>query len=245
MTVKPTPEELMAYADGQLDDAHAQRVEHAIAAFPELRAAVDDHRRTRAAAREAFDEMAKAPMSPGLAALSNSLAAPRSPAAWASNPRSAGKWRKQFAVGAWPAAAAACLFGGVISGALLTASNDDVIRWRGGPSAGSMLAQVLEKSPSETASARGEGQAIVVASFTSGDGRFCRQFEIGGAADGVACRGADGWSILALAKRPGGAGSFGTAGGEDPVGLAVAGLDPGPRIEGEAEQRLIDRGWKN
>jgi anti-sigma factor RsiW len=33
MTVKPTSEELMAYADGQLEGEHARRIEQALAAL--------------------------------------------------------------------------------------------------------------------------------------------------------------------------------------------------------------------
>jgi hypothetical protein len=245
MTVKPTPEELMAYADGELDAEHAKRIEHAIAADPALRVAVEDHRRTRAAAREAFDEMAKAPLSPGLSHLAGTLTAPRRPTAWNFGPRSAAEARRLWAPLALPAALAAALGIGVVSTALVTASSDDLIDWRNGPSAGTQLARVLDRSPSGEASGSGERQTVVLASFEAADGRFCRQFELGGgAADGVACRAGEGWSVIALAQRTGGPGAFQAAGGENPVGLAVAALGPGPRIEGDAEQTLIEKKWK-
>src|SRR5262245_49437944 len=156
MTVKPTSEELMAYADGQLDGEHARRIEQALAAHPELRAEVETHRRTRAAAREAFEEMARAPMSPGLATLSARLSAPRAPTAWATGARSAAERRRFGAMLAWPAAAAACLAAGLAGGSLATASNDSLIDWRNGPAAGTQLARVLERSPAGDASGRGE-----------------------------------------------------------------------------------------
>jgi hypothetical protein len=245
MTVKPTPEELMAYADGELDAEHARRVEQAIAADPALRAMVEDHRRTRAAAREAFDRMAEAPMSPELSRLSGTLAAPRRPTAWNFGPRNAAEARRLWAPLALPAALAAALGIGVVSTALMTASTDDLIDWRNGPSAGTQLARVLDSAPSGEASGSSERQVVVVASFEAADGRYCRQFELGGgASDGVACRAEHGWSIVALAQRPGGTEGYQAAGGENPVGLAVAGLQPGPRIEDDAERELIENKWK-
>jgi hypothetical protein len=233
MSVQPTPEELMAYADGQLAPDQARRVEQAVAASAELRAIVEDHRRTRAAARKAFDAMAQAPMSAGLDRLSATLSgegvvAERRTVRW---------WAK---AAAWPAAAAACLAVGIVSGTMATASND-LIRWQDGPVAGTQLASMLEQS--------GTGEArdghVVVASFRAGDGRYCRQFEIGGGeADGVACREARGWAIIALAERPGGPDAIQVAGGESAVALAIAGLKPGARIEGEAERRLIASKWR-
>jgi hypothetical protein len=228
MSVKPTPEELMGYADGQLDAEHTKRVEQGLAAHPELRATVEGHRRTRAAAREAFDVMAQAPMSPGLAKLAETL-----------KERPVVAVRRRMAVFAWPAAAAACLVAGLATGTMVTASNDDLIRWDNGPSAGTQLAHALETSPSNA-----KGKVVVVASFASVDGRYCRQFEIEAAADGVACRGENAWTILALAKRPGSPGGYQAAGGADPVAVAVAGLKPGPRIEDEAERALIEHDWK-
>lgn len=245
MTVKPTPEEIMAYADGELDGEHKKRIEQAIAGDPVLRAEVEYHRRTRAAAREAFDRMAKAPMSSGLAQLSGSLSVPRHPTAWAAGARSAGEARRVWGPLALPAALAAALGIGVVSTALLTASNDDLIDWRNGPSAGTELARVLDDAPTGQVSDPNDRRVVVVASFAAADGRFCRQFELsGGASNGVACRAGNGWSVIALAQRPGGAGSYQAAGASDPVAVAVAGLNPGARIEGPAEQALIDRKWK-
>jgi hypothetical protein len=159
--------------------------------------------------------------------------------------RSAAERRRLGAMLAWPTAAAACLVVGFAGGSLATASNESLIDWRNGPAAGTQLARMLERSPTGDATGRGEQQAVVVASFRAGDGRICRQFEIGGAADGLACRDGKDWDILAFARRPGGPGSFQAAGGGDPVALAVAGLAPGPRIEGDAERQLIRRGWKD
>jgi hypothetical protein len=236
MTVQPTQEELMAYADGELAPEHMKRIEAALASRADLRAVVEDHRRTRAAALQAFDEMAKAPMSPELARVAASLSAPQA--------RSAGRTILKPML-AWPAAAAACLVMGVFAGSLATASND-LIDWRDGPSAGVRLARVLERSPTGEASGDKGRQAIVVASFKSGDGRFCRQFELGqGATDGVACRSDKGWGIIALAQRPGGPGGYQAAGGASPVAQAVTGLEPGPRIEGEAERALIAGKWRD
>jgi hypothetical protein len=244
MTVKPTPEELMAYADGELDAEHAKRVEHAISADPVMRAEVEAHRRTRAAAREAFDTMAQAPMSPGLRQLAGSLSAPRRPAAWNFGPRNAAEARKLWAPLALPAALAAALGIGVVSTALVTASSDDLIDWRNGPSAGSQLARVLDRSPSGEASGSGERQAVVVASFEAADGRICRQFELGGgAADGVACRTDESWSIIALAQRPGGPNGYQAAGDDSAIAIVVAGLNPGLRIAADAEQVLIEKKW--
>jgi hypothetical protein len=230
MSVKPTQEELMGYADGQLDAEHTKRVEHALAAHPELRSIVEDHRRTRAAVREAIHEMAAAPMSPGLAKLAETLKAPHPVVSR----------RRAVTALAWPAAAAACLSLGIAIGTMLAGGDSDLIRWQGGPSAGTQLARALEKSPSGEA-----GKVIVVASFEAADGRYCRQFEVEAAVDGVACRGDQGWDILAVARRPGGSASYQAASGADPVAVAVAGLNPGPRIEDETERALMGKGWRD
>jgi hypothetical protein len=244
MTVKPTPEEVMGYADGQLDAEHARRIEQALQLYPELQAVVEDHRRTRLAAHNAFEAMAVAPMSPGLSKLAETLMARGQPAARKTT-ISRGAASRMASVLAWPLAAAACLVAGVVSGTFAGGSGDSLIRWRDGPTAGTELARVLEAAPSGDASAN----TVVIASFEASDGRFCRQFEIGlksagAVADGVACRGDGGWTVVALAQRPGGAGTYQAAGGGDPVALAVAGLKPGPRIDNEAERALIKKDWK-
>jgi len=245
VTVKPTPEEVMGYADGQLDAGHTKRVEQALFLYPELRAAVEDHRRTRAAAHEDFEAMAAAPLSPGLARVAEMLAAPQRAVVHSMTSRR-GSARPPASVWAWPVAAAACLAVGVVSGTLVGGSDDGLVRWRDGPSAGTELTRVMEGAPSGAVS----GNTVVVASFAVADGRHCRQFEIGlkpgnVTADGVACRGERGWSVVVLAQRPGGAGGYQAAGGGDLVAAAVAGLKPGPRMDVDAERALIGRGWKN
>src|SRR5262245_10719736 len=137
MTVKPTPEEIIAYVEGELDGDHARRVEQAVAGDPVLRAEVEYHRRMRAAAREAFDRMARPQMSPVSKRFPGAF--PRPPTAWAAGPRSAGEARRVWGPLALPAALAAALGVGAVSAALLTASDDDLVDWRNGPSAGKEL----------------------------------------------------------------------------------------------------------
>lgn len=95
----------------------------------------------------------------------------------------------------------------------------------------------------------------IAATFRDGTGRLCREFETLDAGNavtgaGVACRTADGWRILMLAAGPEGggpsSGGFATAGGRelDPVSDYLTAIGAGEALAPEAEQALIDRGWR-
>ena len=73
-----TDEMLMAYADGQLDDAEKRRIEALIASDPAYAARVESFRRSGQAARDAFAGVMAEPVPLGLvSAIAKASPAPR------------------------------------------------------------------------------------------------------------------------------------------------------------------------
>jgi anti-sigma-K factor RskA len=91
-----------------------------------------------------------------------------------------------------------------------------------------------------------------ILSFEAGDGRFCREFALSGAAgsnQGIACKSAGQWQVEALVKGGGALPTndeIRTAGGKDDASLDAVyrRLDAGDPIGSEKEKSLISNGWQ-
>jgi len=106
------------------------------------------------------------------------------------------------------------------------------------------LATMLETQPSaETA-----GDAGVLASFQAKDGRFCREFELGAPSardQGVACRGEDGWRVIAWAAAPASApDAYRPAGAVHLIDAAVDELGGDSVLTPAEEAELINANWR-
>lgn len=121
------------------------------------------------------------------------------------------------------------------------------------PQASAGFQQAMEQRPSlQIASVEGGVKVQPQGSFVDSQGRFCRDYALGGAASGsgIACRtGSGGWQVEATTKDGGietDDGAIRTAGGAFDAALDAAherigASDP---INGDQENRLIANGWQ-
>ena len=225
---------LSAYLDGELAPAEAARLAARIAANAELALRVARHRRLDELLREAAPET-PTPDDDPLVERILSAAQPRRPTASARKPA----WTPQGALVAAALGAVAMLLGVAVG---RFAPHGDLQMASTGLVAKGALARALEHQPSGVDAS---GGAVRVAlTLRAGDGRFCRQFVLKDAVQGLACRQADGWRVLATAEQPKAAGGYRPAGGEDgPVDRAIQALGA-QMLDPTDEARALRRGWR-
>jgi hypothetical protein len=190
-------ETLMAYADGELDEARRAEIAAAIASDPELARRVAQHRALRAQVSAAFAGVAEQPVPARLEAAVRG-AAPRAeprdnvvpfPARTSRAPAS--PWRARE----WTAMAASLMLGAFLSWRFLAPSDPaSVVAGDGSLVARGALAAALD---SQLASEQGgDGAVLIGLSFKTTDGGYCRSFVAREAAiAGLACREGDEWRV--------------------------------------------------
>jgi Putative zinc-finger len=224
-------EMLSAYLDGELEPAEAARVATLIASNAELAARLARHRRVDDLLREAIPEIPTPDYDPLVEHILGAAPA-----------------RRSFVSARSGLALAAALTVAVLAGVGLgryLPRNDGLQVAAGGLVAHGPLAEALEHQASMSVSGRAPIQ--VALSLRAADGRFCREFFVKGATEGVACREAAGWRVLATAEQraaSGDASGYRTAGGEDgPLDKAVQDLAGAP-LDPAAEARALQQGWR-
>ncbi len=278
--MKLSDEQLMAYADGDPSAADATIAEKARAGFSaEERQVLEDYRRTRDVVREAFAEDDREPLPAGLVAmvLGGKEARDKADAADAvpqSNAtekpaenvvalrRPARPQRSWMRVAVALAASIAVAFV-VLPVWLLGDRSADTTKLVTGPvSAGSALANILERQPSavpvalDAPSGGSRQHLMVAATFRDRSARICREVELLDAAlaprmVAVACRGAVGiWLVEGTAviaqKDQGGSTTFTPAGApeEDALAALRSMLGAKTTMSPADEKMLLDNGWK-
>lgn len=240
--MRPSDEELMAYADGELDAAAAARVEAAIAVDPALAAIVAHHRALRADLRTAFAGELDAPVPERLSALL------RDPAAGVVSLDAVRARRTpppRVRLPAWAAVAAALALGLAI-GRFAPAPAPDLGSEGGTLFAGGALAETLETG---LASAPADGPVQLGLTFRGADGRWCRSFGLvrDEAVAGLACRdGAGRWQVPALAEAHASTGELRQAALALPPAV-LAELEArlaGEALDADAERAARDAGWR-
>jgi anti-sigma factor RsiW len=211
---RPSDEVLMAYADGALDTAEANRVAVHLETDAEARRLVEQFRRTSELAHQAFD--IATPVA-GLDPIAERILAqplPERPDSVAETPTNVVPIARitqtrfdKFKPSSWPIAASIALAVGIGIGVLLTriaGPGDDAQIALGEAPTNSPLAQALERQASGVA----VGRILVVTTFQDRLGRACREVEILSQTRpqvpvmaGVACRLADGRWIVEGAAR--------------------------------------------
>ena len=247
-------ETLMAYVDGELDDADAARIADAIESDPDLAARVDAMRSVGQQLRETFDTVSQEPVPDALANLVRARrGASTEPDTGDTGDDTVVAFERRRPVpapaggGRWMAygAIAASLVLGLLIGGRLGGSPGSFIQMESGrPVAAGQLARALEAQPSGGQfGATGTGIQLT---FRDRDGRFCRNF-VQGETAGLACRTEGQWIVEMTAPVRGGpAPIVRTASSSMPVAILDA-VDA--RIEGEAfaperEASLLESGWE-
>ena len=222
-----TDEMLSAYLDGELEPADAARVATLIASNADLALRLARHRKLDELLREAAPEVPTPDYDPLVERILGAEPTARRAPAWSAS--------QGFAVAA---ALAVAVLAGVGLGRY-AGPQTELQAARAGLTAQGALAVALDRQPSGPA----QGPVRVTLSFRAGDQRLCRQFVLRGSVQGLACREAGAWRVLAAAEQPGEDG-YRTAGGEDgPIDRAVQGL--GAQLLDPAEEvRAIKGGWR-
>jgi len=243
MTV--TPEELMAYADGELTGDDKARVEAAIAGDSALRAEVERHRRMRGLLQKAYGGVIDEPMPAHLTQAARGTAPEAAEApidlAAARAKRIAAPVLREWRGREWGAMAAALIVGVLVGGQTLN---------RGGLIGDDLVAQGALSRALETQLAADEGRQIRIGvSFVNATGAPCRTFAADrGALQGLACKDAGAWRIdTALRGEQQSATEFRMAAVETPAALLARvedlANDQGT-LDAAAERAARDGGWK-
>lgn len=227
---------LMAYADGELPEEEAARIERLLARDAAARERVRLYRESAALARAAFASTLAEPVPAALEARVRRLARERATDRVVPFPESrpgAGRWNLRRM--ALPLAASLALVIGFLAGS------------RMGPEDGeAVLARALETTPSGVV---GPGEVLPLLTLRRADGSWCRRFEQPRGArmvTGTACRQPDGrWRVVVLVEEaPQGTDGYRPAGAsENPLASLEARM--GMRAVDEAtEEGLIASGWQ-
>lgn len=228
-----TPEELAAFADGELDGRREAEVAAAVAADADLSRQVEQHRRMKSMLAGHYAPIAEEPVPDRLAAL---LAEPREAEVVdfaAAREQRAAKRR----IPRW----------GWVAGPALAASLALAVFLPGGGSAPGYADQDLAATLDGQLVAEQEAgtPTRILLSFRNEGGQFCRAFS-GSEGGGIACRDDDGWKLEAL-----GEGSeadetdYRMAGAGDAEILALAQeMAEGPALDADAEAAARKSGWR-
>ena len=226
-----TPEQLAAYADGELDDVTAARVRRALEADPELAGNLAQLTELRGLLAARFDPILDEPVPDRLTQPVEAAAKVVS----LSDVRAARQklWhRPQFRFAAGSAIAASLVVAVLVGG-------------RGGVPAGyaeTQLAAALDNTLSgQTAS---DGTKLLL-TFRDRNGAACRGYA-GTAASGIACHDERGWKLEAVGQAGlGQTTQYQQAGSADAAIMAAAqDLAAGPALDAEAETAARKAGWR-
>jgi negative regulator of sigma E activity len=206
--MKFSQEQLMAYADGELDAETRLAVETAMAEDPTIAAEVARHRALRDTLRSAFAGVLEEGVPSRLIEAANSSPAKASGNAVADFAaarvtREGKPARVRWSWPEWTSIAASLLIGVIAGRALLQNETSNLVATDSGRLvATGALASAL--STQIGGAAEDLGQAHVGLSFRAKDGNYCRTFALpNDASAGVACRDAGQWQIRALAQSTG------------------------------------------
>ncbi len=236
-------EQICAYLDGLMDQDEAASFEAALANDEELQMALDRLSKNDAALREAFempmheavDDTMLQRFGLNVQPITNAAAPKRSEAA---NDNPSFWSRRSFAAGGAIAAALAIF---LVSQNMRSSQTE--------------LFKALESTPSGVIAQLGDGQKLTPKlTFTSSDGRFCREYESSQAQvreTSIACRESGDWRIQATVKTaPTGPSSsengYAVASGDDGAALTRAydQLGASDPLTAEAERALVTSGWQ-
>lgn len=244
-------ERLLAWLDGELDEAAAAEVARAVAADPALAERARRERVLRARLRATFASIEEEAPPPRLLETLGMTAgvAPHAPATdnvVALRPHPVAErvrnWR-------WPeltALAASVLLGVSLGAQFLRGPAQEPVRMQGGALvAGTDLARALDQ---QLAADVRPGDALAVGlSFRDGEGRYCRTFTADGTQPlgGLACRDHDQWRVVALGQAERQQGEFRQAASALPssVLLEVEARQQ-EMLDTAGERAARDAGWR-
>lgn len=237
-------ETLMAYADGELDDALRAEIAAAIARDPALGRRVDAHRALRAEVAGAFAPVLQQPLPDRLVdAARGSATAARTRGNVVNFPARTMRapsppWRARE----WLAMAASLVLGVLASWKFLAPGSDGLVAVRDGSMvARGALARALDQ---QLASEQAGSEPILIGlTFATPEGHYCRSFsarKVG--TSGLACHGSGEWVIPIIDAAP--PGDIRTASAPSPTVMqAIEARIQGEAVDAAGEKAARDAGW--
>lgn len=240
-------EDLMAYADGQLQSPQRDALERALAGDAALRARVAQLRRQRERVAAAFALVLEEPVPDRLSALleRDAAAAPVVSLASARAERAARRGaRLHWGWAQWGGMAASVALG-VLIGLQIDRADSSLALRDGRVVAGGVLERALSQ---QLASDGSSASAVALQlSFVDRTGRYCRTFSTAALA-GLACRDGGHWAVQqAVAAEPGGGGGALRQAATPLPRTVLDAVDQriaGPALDAAAERRARDAGWR-
>ncbi len=228
-------DKIVAYVDGELDDAARAEVETAAAADPAVAAGIAAHRRLRTQLAAAFGPVADEPVPDWLLRATPPAEAEAEAEVIAFKPRAVpGRpMVMQFA------AMAACLVAGVLLTFAVTTPRGDFAATSTGLIARGALKQALTRQLAADDTVA--GQPRIGLTFRDDEGALCRTFTTT-ANEGLACRQAGDWRIE-IASRAASSPEF-TQAGSPLLIQAVEARIAGEPFDAAAEKQSRDKGWQ-
>jgi hypothetical protein len=230
--VSVSPEELAAFADGQLDDPRRGEVATAVSANPALAAEVARHRAVRQRLTTHFAPILDEPVPESLTALLGG-----------------GELKVADFIGAKQHRATRAIprWGWIVAPALAASLVRAVFIQRGSavPAgyAGPQLASALDSQLVATQAS--DAPTRILLSFRDQGGQYCRAFS-GDAQSGIACKDATGWQLRATSSGASAeSGAYKMAGSPAAAILARAQvMAAGPALTAEQEQAARTKSWR-
>jgi hypothetical protein len=230
-----TPEQLAAYADGELDAAQASAIEAQLADDAGLQAQVAAHRALKAKLAAHFAPIADQPVPDRLrSALTDSLR----PGEVVDFADAARRLRERRVWPRWTWIAGPALAASLVL-ALLGIGSNSGDRYAEGKLAAALDNQLV-------ASQRPDAPVRILLSFRNNGGQFCRGFSETSRA-GIACRDESGWQLRKSVRANRGlqSGEYRQAGsGEAEVLAAIQETAAGPALDADAEREAMRRKWR-
>ena len=244
-------ERLMAWLDGELDEAAAAEVERAVAADPVLCERVRHERLFREQLGAAFAPVLDEPVPERLLATLGmaedvTTARPTTDTVVPLRPRNAARHGRGWRWPEWTALAASVLLGVLFGSQFMRPAGQGPV----GMQDGALIADAHLESLLNTglaADAKAGDTLAVGLSFRDTEGDYCRTFTVqqGHALGGLACRNGDKWRVVALGETRRQDGELRQAASDLPASV-LAEVDARQRemLDAAAERAARDAGWR-
>lgn len=229
-----TPEDIAAFADGELSGEHEAQVAAAIEADPELAQQVARHKSLKAMLAGHYSPVLDQPVPDRLAAM---LSRPQ-PAEVVDFAAARERRESRRRLPHWGWIAGPALAASLALAVFLPGQGSEAPAYADTQLAGVLDDRlVADQSPGD--------ETRVLLSFRTEEGRYCRAFSAS-AGGGIACRDEAGWKLEALGEGSEGASTdYRMAGAGDAEILALAQeMAAGPALDAQGEQAAREQGWR-
>ncbi|WP_428028055.1 anti-sigma factor family protein [Altererythrobacter sp.] len=232
-----SPEELAAFADGELSGEAEARVAEAIAADPELARQVEAHRALKAKLASHFAPVLEQDVPDRLTQLLSNADERDGDGGVVGLAKARDKRQAKRVLPAWGWAGGA-IAASLVAALVFTVGDRDRPSYAGANIASALETQLVATQPTDA------GTRILL-SFRNGSNELCRAFTSSDGS-GIACRDDRGWRYQAVGSGSSSGGSEYRMAGSDGELMAIAqDMADGPALTSEDEVAARDKGWRD